>query len=256
MRRFDVHTHCGPWNSIPGAAWDDEALVRVLRQTGVEKAMLSSVAAVLTDLLAGNLVTQAAIEKHEMLYGYIYVDARRVDDSLAQVESLRTHPKFLGLKSRDDYHGLPYNGPAYRRIFAGVAEPRLPALLHTFSVRSIESALDLAADYPAPLILTHMGGSEWRGCERLLGREIPRNVYLDPVSSFSEPGKYELALALVGPDNLLFGTDCTLFHPCLSIGAIESSTLTEEVKRKLYWENAERVFGAGSEPQMNTDGHG
>ena len=55
--------------------------MRVLRQTGVEKAMLSSVAAVLTDLVTGNQVTQAAIEKHEMLYGYIYVDPRRVDES-------------------------------------------------------------------------------------------------------------------------------------------------------------------------------
>ena len=162
------------------------------------------------------------------------------------MEALRAHPKFLGLKSRDDYHGLPYNR---RPIDASSRASRreLPALLHTFSVRSIESALDLAADYPRAPILTHMGGSEWRGCERLLGPEIPGNVYLDPVSSFSEPGKYELALALVGPDNLLFGTDCTLFHPCLSIGAIESSTLTEEVKRKLYWENAERVFFPGEQ---------
>ena len=242
MRRFDVHTHCGPWNSIPGRKWEADSLVALLRSCGIEKAVVSSIRAILTDLISGNQETQRVIARHEMLYGYIYVDPHRVEDSVAQVEALRTHPKLIGLKSRDDYHGLPYNGPAYRKLFSAVREPGLPVLLHTFSFHSMQCAIELAADYGAPMILTHMGGWEWRQCERLLGEALPENVYLDPVSSISEPGKYELALAVVGSNNLVFGTDCTLFHPNLAIGAIESSDLSEEVKEKLYWGNAARVF--------------
>jgi len=242
MKKIDVHTHFGPWNSIPGRRWDAASLVALMQQAEVEKAVVSSVRAVLTDLVPGNDETQAAIDQHEMLYGYIYVDPHRVSDSMAEIEKRRAHPKFLGIKSRDEYHGHRYNDAAYREIFAAARPHRLPALLHCFSFSAIQCALELAADYDAPVILTHMAGFEWRRCEGLLGQELPPNVCFDPVSSASEPGKYELALALLGEDHLVFGTDCTLLHPGLSIGAVESSELSEEVKRKLYWDNPKRIF--------------
>jgi len=246
VRKLDVHAHCGPWNTIPIAKWDEHALIARYRPLEIERGIVSSVEALLADLVSGNQETQRVVEVCDALYGYIYLDPHRQDDSRAQVEVLSQHPKFVGVKSRDDYHGLAYNSPAYRRVFASMAEYRLPALLHVFSVRSMQSAMEVAADYTAPKILTHFGGFEWRQCERLRGSDIPDNVYLDPVSSASAPGKYELALSLVGEDRLVFGTDATLFHPALAVGAIESSDLSEAVKRKLYWGNAERVFFPGS----------
>jgi predicted TIM-barrel fold metal-dependent hydrolase len=245
MRKLDVHAHCGPWNTIPGTKWDDEALVMLYSALEIEKGIVSSVRALLADLISGNQETQQVVERHEALFGYIYVDPHRPDDSRAQVEALASHPKFIGVKSRDDYHGAAYNGAAYRGLFAALADFRLPALLHTFSVHSMQCALEIAADYGAPVILTHLGGFEWRGAERLHDQGIPGNVYLEPVSSASEPGKYELAVSLVGEDRVVFGTDATLFHPAMAIGAIESSELSEETKRKVYWENAEGVFFAG-----------
>jgi hypothetical protein len=245
MRKFDVHTHFGPWNSIPIAASSADDLVRLLRLVETEKAMVSSVRALLDDMVEGNRVTQKAIERHEMLYGYIYVDPHRVAESVREVEALAGHPKFIGVKSRDDYHGRPYNHSTYREIFSAIKARRLPALLHTFSVESMRAAMELAAEYEAPMILTHMAGPDWRGCETLLGTEIPGNVYLDPVASTAEPGRYELAMRLVGEDRVMFGTDCTLLHPGLSVGAIESSELSEDVKRKVYWDNAQRVFFPG-----------
>jgi predicted TIM-barrel fold metal-dependent hydrolase len=242
MRKLDVHAHCGPWQTIPGRRWDDEALVALYSALEIEKGIVSSVRALLTDLVSGNQETQQAVEKHEALFGYIYVDPHRPDDSRAQVEALAPHPKFVGVKSRDDYHGAAYNGAAYRRLFASLIAFRLPALLHTFSVHSMQCAVEIAADYGAPVILTHLGGFEWRAAERLRDQGLPGNVYLEPVSSACEPGKYELALSLVGEERVVFGTDATLFHPALAVGAIESSELSEEVKRKVYWRNAEAVF--------------
>ncbi len=242
MRKLDVHTHFGPWNSIPIGRSGADDLVDLMRGAETEKAIVSSVKALLADLVLGNQETRAAIERHEMLYGYIYLDPHRIADSVREVERLADHPKFVGVKSRDDYHGLPYNHRNYLEMFSSIRSLRLPALLHTFSVSSMRTAMELAAAYGAPVILTHLAGPDWRRCMALKEAEIPPNVYLDSVSSAAEPGRYELAIELVGEDRVVYGTDCTLFHPGVSIGAIESSELTDEVKRKIYWENAERVF--------------
>jgi len=242
MRKFDVHSHFGPWNTIPIRRTSADDLVELLRSVEIEKAVVSSVQALLDDLISGNAATRAAIERHEMLYGYIYLDPYRIADAAREVEKLADHPKFIGVKSRDDYHGRPYNHHSYRELFGAIKARRLPSLLHTFSVSSMRAAMELAAAYEAPVILAHLAGPDWRGCEAFKDTDIPQNVYLDPVSSAAEPGRYELAVELVGEDRVVFGTDCSLFHPGVSVGAIESSELTEAVKRKVYWENAEGVF--------------
>jgi len=242
MKKLDVHTHFGPWNSIPIGRSGADDLVDLMRAAQTEKAVVSSVKALLADLALGNQETQAAIERHEMLYGYIYVDPYRIADSVREVERLADHPKFVGVKSRDDYHGLPYNHPSYLEVFSSIKSLGMPALLHTFSVNSMRAAMELAVAYCAPVILAHLAGPDWRRCTALKEADIPPNVYLDPVASAAEPGRYELAIELVGEDRVVYGTDCTLFHPGVSIGAIESSELTDVVKRKIYWENAENMF--------------
>jgi predicted TIM-barrel fold metal-dependent hydrolase len=248
MRKFDVHSHFGPWNTIPIRKSGADDLVDLLRSVGVEKAVVSSVKALLDDLVLGNQETQVAIERHEMLYGYMYVDPYRIADSVREVEKLAGHPKFIGVKSRDDYHGRPYNHSSYLELFSAIKSRRLPALLHTFSVSSMRAAMELAAAYDAPVILAHLAGPDWRGCEVFRNADIPGNVYLDPVSSAAEPGRYELAVELVGDDRVVFGTDCTLFHPGVSVGAIEASELGEAVKLKVYWENPERAFFPQHQP--------
>lgn len=250
MRKFDVHTHCGRWNSIPGDRWEDDDLVALCRAAEVEQAVVSSIRAILSDVRSGNEETQRVIEKHDMLYGYIYVDPYRIPESVAQVETLSQHPKFVGLKSRDDWHHQPYNGPAYKELFRQVRHHRLPVLLHTFSISSMLAAAELAREYGAPIISTHMAGPQWRDAEAAFAAsKIPPNLYVDPVSSYSEPGKYELALRVFGEDRVVFGTDCTLFHPHLAIGAIESSEITEDVKRRIYWDNPRGIFFPGQQSQ-------
>ncbi len=242
MRRFDAHAHFGPWNNIPIRKWTAADLVALLQTAGIERAVVSSVHALLADFVAGNQETQEAIEGHEMLYGYIYVDPYRPAESIREVEVRAEHPKFIGVKSRDVYHGLLYHHRGYREIFAAIRGRRLPALLHAYSVASMQAAMDLAVGYDAPIILAHLAGPDWRECEVFAGREIPSNVYVDPITSMAEPGRYELAVELFGGDRVVFGTDCSLFHPGVAIGAIESSELSEQVKRKIYWDNAARIF--------------
>jgi predicted TIM-barrel fold metal-dependent hydrolase len=244
MRKLDVHAHFGAWNSIPIGRISPADLAAISRAAGIERSVVSSVRGLLTDLVSGNQVTQDAIEQQEMLFGYIYVDPHRPAESIREVEARAKHPKFIGIKSRDDYHGVSYDHQSYRELFAAIKHLRLPGLLHTYSVASMRAAMELAADYDAPLILAHMAPPDWRACAAFASADVPPNVYIDPITSLAEPGRYELAVAVFGEDHVVFGTDGGLFHPGVAIGTIESADLSDEVKRKVYWDNAERIFGS------------
>jgi predicted TIM-barrel fold metal-dependent hydrolase len=194
-------------------------------------------------MVSGNDDTARAVESEPMLYGYVYVDPLRVEESIHEIERFAGHPKFVGLKTRDEHHRRPYDGPEYRAIFAAAADRRLPALLHVFSLASMKAAFGLARGYPGVLILAHMAGSEWQRAAEFGPGDVPPNVVVDPVSSFQVPGKYELAVRVFGGANVVFGSDCNLFHPGWTLGTIESAALPEETKQAILCDNPGRVFG-------------
>lgn len=240
---IDCHTHCGPWAGIPTQASSPGALVAALARGGIDRAVVSSSCALVCDMIAGNDETARAVDSEPMLYGYIYVDPLRIDASIREMERFARHPKFVGLKTRDEQHRLPYDSPEYRAVFAAAGERRLPALLHVFSFASLKAALNLALGYAGTLILAHMGGPDWRRVAELKPSDIPPNVVVEPVSSFSGPGKYELAVRVFGEANVVLGTDCNLFHPGWTLGAIESAALPADTKRKILSGNPARLFG-------------
>jgi predicted TIM-barrel fold metal-dependent hydrolase len=244
---FDCHAHCGPWCGIPTRASSPRALAASLERSGIDRGVVSSARALLSDLVSGNDDTARAVEAESRLYGYVYVDPLRIKESIREIERFAGHPKFVGLKTRDSQHGLPYDSSEYRAIFAAAASRRLPALLHVFSIASMKAAFGLARGYPGTLILAHMAGAEWPLTRSLAPGEIPPNVVIDPVSSFQGPGKYELAVRIFGEGNVLFGSDCNLFHPGWTLGAIESAALSADIKNRILCDNSARIFGWGEQ---------
>ena len=240
---IDCHTHCGTWGGIPTQLASPRKLAQSLAKVGIERAVVSSARALLCDMITGNDDTARATETEAMLYGYIYVDPLRIRESIREIERFAGHPKFIGLKTRDEQHHIPYDAAEYREIFAAASARRLPALLHVFSFASLRAAFGLARGYSGTLMLAHIGGAEWRRIAGLDPGEIPPNVVADPVSSFQGPGKYELAVKMFGADRVVLGTDCNLFHPEWTLGAIAASGLPEATKRKIVHENAARIFG-------------
>jgi predicted TIM-barrel fold metal-dependent hydrolase len=242
---IDCHTHCGPWPGIPTRTSSPRSLAAVLAGTGIARAVVSSSRALLADMVSGNDDTARAVESEPMLYGYVYVDPLRIDESIREIGRFARHPKFIGLKTRDEHHRRAYDGPEYRAIFAAAAARRLPALLHVFSFASMKAAFGLARTYPGTLILAHMAGAEWSRAAEFGPGDVPPNVVVDPVSSFHAPGKYELAVRVFGEANVVFGSDCNLFHPGWTLGAIESAALPVDMKNRILCDNSARIFGWG-----------
>jgi predicted TIM-barrel fold metal-dependent hydrolase len=121
----------------------------------------------------------------------------------------------------------------------------------------------VALAYPGvPIIVPHFGAGLFR--EALMLADLCPNVLLDTSSSngwikyvgLTLTGAFRQALAVVGPDRLLFGTDSSFFPRgwVTDVYERQSSALDEigasaEVRNKIFGENFERVFPASNRPE-------
>jgi uncharacterized protein len=114
----------------------------------------------------------------------------------------------------------------------------------------------VALAYPAvPIIVPHFGAGLFR--EALMLADLCPNVLLDTSSSngwmkydgLTLPAVFRRALAVVGPDRLLFGTDSSFFPRgwVMDVYEQQSAALDElgasaEVREKIFGGNFDRVF--------------
>jgi len=116
---------------------------------------------------------------------------------------------------------------------------------------------ELAADFPGvPFIIPHFGAGLFR--EALLVADLCSNVYLDTSSSnrwtayhtsVTLPDVFRQALAVAGPDRLLFGTDSSFLprgwnreiHDA-QLGALEPLDTGDAIRRRIFAGNFDRLF--------------
>lgn len=117
----------------------------------------------------------------------------------------------------------------------------------------------LASDCPSvPFIIPHFGAGLFR--EALLVADLSSNVYLDTSSTnrwmsyhpgLTLPDVFRQALAVAGPDRLLFGTDSSFFprgwnravHDA-QVSALDAAGVDESVRQRIFSENFDRLFPA------------
>jgi predicted TIM-barrel fold metal-dependent hydrolase len=115
----------------------------------------------------------------------------------------------------------------------------------------------LAADFPAvPFIVPHFGAGLFR--EALLLADLCPNVYLDTSSTnrwmayhpgLALPDVFRQALAVAGPNRLLFGTDSSFFPRgwnrevhAAQVGALESLAVDATIRDRIFEGNFSRLF--------------
>lgn len=94
--------------------------------------------------------------------------------------------------------------------------------------------------YPeAMLIHAHIGGGgDWEQTV-LEMRDASSNVYVDVSGSNLDDGQVEFAVAEMGAERILFGTDGTMAG---SVGKVLDADLTEEQREAIFWANAQRIL--------------
>lgn len=102
--------------------------------------------------------------------------------------------------------------------------------------------VDAATRYPEAMFqFAHIGGGgDWE-CMCKTFENHP-NIFVDTGGSNNEENMIDFALQYLGEDRLFFGTDSSFYQ---SVGKILASSLTESQKKKLFFDNYNRILKKG-----------
>ena len=257
---IDVHCHFNLGPEQPSTCLGPADIQKQLERFNIERAVVSSTAAYMDDLNAGNRETMEHVERYDRLYASPVINAHHLEDSIRWLDIAQAHPK-VGHVTLNAYTTFePFGTPVWMRLFAEVAARGLPLFYNTrsedhlrkpphpagghlakmraASIEEVDMFHRINERFPQmPAIIGHGLGLE--GLE--LVRTCP-NIYLELCSSFPEQNVYRRAVDAVGADRVLFGTDLETFSPAFTLGSLWEADLDEQQQSMILRENALRIL--------------
>jgi hypothetical protein len=227
---------------LPNPYTSIENLLDSMRRFGIEHCCLSSVSGIGYNAVEGNELLRQVIEGHDELHGYVVIHPGYPEESLAQLRELLQLPNWVGGKLHSKHCGYQADSPEARPLLEHLCELGKPLLAHTWFDEMCVAMGNAADMFPElTLIMGHMGGDHWKTALRVAA-ERP-NLYLELCSGLSPWGKIEKAIAAVGAERVLFGSDLTLLDPGYTLGLVTGAEMGEREKRMVLYGNAKRLFG-------------
>lgn len=251
----DAHAHYGDWY-FPIKNPDAAEIRESMRRLGIDRAVFSSSSAIVYDFREGNRELAEVLKKAPEFSGYVAVNCNYLPESLREIDSYLSRKKetgFIGVKVHPQLAGRSFDCDECLAISEAAAKYDAPILIHTFGspLESPRNVLRAAEKIPeAKFILAHMGGYSWE--EGIAVGSLRKNTFLEICGTCTDTRKLRAAIAAVGAERVLFGTDSTLFAPEYVFGSIADMGLSEAEKRLVMGGNAERIFALDSGPQGGT----
>jgi predicted TIM-barrel fold metal-dependent hydrolase len=207
---------------------------------------------------ANNFIIEATKEFPQRLIGFCIVNPLYKNEALNEVErcinqglhGIKLLPTAQGWDTEYGFYTI--DNPIMNLLVEKAIELDIPILIHTdfnAKVCTPYQLVSLARRYPkAKLIMGHMG------IDPEMIRFVPNmvkdleNVYLDISTT---PDMPELVITkpvkVLGSHRILFGTDGPELHPILSLKKIEVAEISEESKRNILGNNAQKLLKLDSE---------
>lgn len=131
----------------------------------------------------------------------------------------------------------------FRPVLEIARSGNLPVMLHTgdFSYTAPIMMAGMVRDFPdVTFILAHMGSLAFVRDAIEVARHLP-NVYLE-TSGMTSAAMLRQAVADIGADRILFGSDYPFWHPAVERTRVEAAQLGQASTRLIMGENAARLL--------------
>lgn len=254
---IDFHTHCFPddmaFKVVPflaGAAGIKPVLDGTLsglrnsmEQAGIDYCVIQNIATKTNQTSTINDWAAKVQCSGIISFGSVHPDYSYWEDELIRIKKLG----LKGLKYHPDYQRFFIDDEKMYKIYEKIFELDLIILFH--------AGLDIGLDPPyhctperllkviekfpgGKIVAAHMGGYDyWDEVEMLLAG---KDIFLDTSYSFNDLGREKMSrlIKIHGTDKILFATDSPWTDQGEEIKNISSLPLTEEDKKKIFWENA------------------
>ena len=183
----------------------------------------------------------------DRLVGFVYLNPAHTEASLAEIDRHVVNGPMRGIKL---WVAVPCSDPRLDPIVNRATELGLPILQHTWLKATgnlpHESTPDdmaaLAARHPrAKFIFGHTGGDWEYGIMAV--RPYP-NVYADLAGGAPTTGLTELAVAELGPERVLYGSDAPGRSFASQLAKVQGADISGDDKKLILGRNMERLLPA------------
>ncbi len=250
---IDSHAHLGKWHHLDGSP---ERLLREADRLGIERLCVSSAWAIAYEPDEGNRqVLDAVARWPDRIVGYYAIpSAHYAAQAVRELPNVVGDGGMRGLKIYTRYRvfegGLAWTGvtltePSMWPLFELAAELRLPVLAHA-APQEFDA---VARRVPAVrLIIAHLGDTAQGSGDYHRALAIARrhpNVYVDTCGSMVNLTLVEDAVAALGVEKVLFGTDLPILDPAAQLAKVTGARLDPAAKRRILGENIAALLERG-----------
>lgn len=239
----DAHVHIGKSTRLQINV-DGEFLVRTADKLGFDKICVTDLTALFYDMHEGNaLLSQEMKRFPDRMLGYATLTSTRFgQEALDELDRCRHKYGMTGLK----IYSTPDQSiaePAMIPILEKCVELGFPILGH---LTPQECEYMLTAVPEARIMMAHSGGQpfakgDWN--RAIMAAQKHAGLYLETASSTIDTEFLSTAVAALGADRIVFGTDTPLLDPYTQLARIRSSGLAAEALDQIMCRNILRLMG-------------
>jgi predicted TIM-barrel fold metal-dependent hydrolase len=240
---IDSHVHIGTGNFFHMQA-DAEDLLRAADACGVDRIFVTELNALFYNMSEGNDALGRILARHtDRLIGYVSVPTPRLGQRAVD-EVHRCHEKY-GMRGLKIYSHPEASiaEPGTVPLLEAAAEHGMPILAHTTPA---ECDYLMERVPQCRLLMAHMGGhpyalGDWHRAVAVAQKHP--NLLLDTASSQIDNGQIEFAVAQLGPERILYGSDMPLLDPHTQKAKVAGAEISDEAKRLILGGNVARILG-------------
>jgi len=239
---IDANCLFGPW---PRSHLDCSlgTVLRMLRNAGIDRALLGSLRSALHDHTAGNEEALAACSTHQ---GLLPVAGLRLGRSLQpapQVGTLRAEG-FRVLRLFREYEAFPMDYAPLASALRGAAESDMPVIIAALDPGDITALGRLLRDIPCKTIVTGVNTSHTPLVAEAIavGREVA-SIFFE-TSRLEGTDTIDVMARELGPGRLVFGTAMPHQYPSSALALIDQCGLSDDDKTAVLGTNILRITGS------------
>lgn len=248
---LDVHVHIG--EDLYRSCTPEMALERMDRN-GIEQAVISPLPTYPTPEGVKSSQKQndriaEALQKYpnRFVRGLGVVDPRHGQAAVPEVDRIFGALGLHGLLFSNDKTGLTMDNPVMCEFLSHAAQYENPvvfAYTSQYSVLQAPFMLEkMARSFPSIQFIngSALKDSTHANCSRYMS-SILDNIYIDIADMNQLLGVLRSAITESGIDKILFGSNIPSCDICPEIINLESTDLSDEEKRQIYYDNAAKLF--------------
>ncbi|NLW51361.1 MAG: amidohydrolase family protein [Candidatus Brocadiaceae bacterium] len=243
---YDMHGHMGEWYAIYFPRAQAAEMIRSMDAAGVKLLCFAHHAALLAPEVGNRPAVDAVRAFPDRLRAYMAINPQYpdiIERDLAQFDGMRD--VFVGLKFLASYHQADLRDGRYRPALEFANERALPVLLHTWkgaANNGPEQVRAIAGRYErARFLCGHSFHDDWEAAVSV-ARDCP-NTYLELTAVLGYRGVIDVLCEGAGSDRLLFGTDLPWFDEQHGLGALLSTSISDDDIHNICHRNAEKLLG-------------